>query len=356
MTALLAPLCVYAIVLALHLLLPARWTPGYVTDPATGQPLRYRLNGLRVLFATLALYALACALGWLPWDFFYVHRLAMAAGACALGLAFTLAIVLPAPRHKGLLADLYLGRLANPQWGGGRLDAKMFLYLVGAVMLELNLVSFTAYHLMLFPDDPSEGVILYALLFSFFVVEYLNFEEVHLYTYDFMAERVGFKLGWGCLVFYPFFYPIGLWALADRPDPHTLTPLLVLYALLFFAGWVLARGANLQKFWFKRDPQAKAFGLLEPRAISDGRRHVLASGFWGLSRHINYLGEILMATGLTLCLGYPTAIAPWLYPLYYVALLFPRQHYDDRRCAEKYGPLWDEYRRRVPSRIVPGIY
>ena len=29
---------------------------------------------------------------------------------------------------------------------------------------------------------------------------------------------------------------------------------------------------------------------------------------------------------------------------------------DDRRCAEKYGPLWDEYCRRVPYRIIPGIY
>ena len=119
---------------------------------------------------------------------------------------------------------------------------------------------------------------------------------------------------------------------------------------------MLARGANLQKFWSKRDPTAKAFGLLEPRAISAGGKHVLAGGFWGLSRHINYLGEILMATALALCLGHPLELAPWLYPPYYVALLVPLQVYDDRRCAEKYGPLWDEYRRRVPSRILPGIY
>jgi len=354
--ALLGPLTVYAVVLALHLVLPGRWIDGYVRDEATGRLLRYRLNGLRVLFATVALYALACWQGVVPWDFFYLHRWEMVSGACGIGLLFTLAMVLPAPHWKGGLADFYLGRLANPQWGGGRVDAKMLLYLVGAVMLELNLLSFTAHHRMVYRSDPSPGVVLYTALFSFFLVEYLNFEEVHLYTYDFMAERVGFKLGWGCLVFYPFFYPVGLWALADRPNPHTPGPLLALYAGIFFAGWVLARGANLQKFWFKRDPSAKAFGLLEPRAISDGARHVLAGGFWGLSRHINYLGEILMATGLALSLGYPTAIGPWLYPLYYVVLLLPRQIDDDRRCAEKYGPLWDEYCRRVPSRIIPGIY
>lgn len=351
-----APLAVYTTVLLLHLVLPGRWTDGYVLDPATSQPLRYRLNGLPVLGVTIAGYATACLLGWIPWGFFYLHRWEMAAGACALGILFTLAIVLPAPPRQGLLADLYLGRLANPQWGGGRLDAKMILYLVGAVMLELNVLSFAAYHVETHPSDPSSGVILYALLFTFFVTEYLHFEQVHLYTYDFMAERVGFKLGWGCLVFYPFFYPVGLWAVADRPDPHTPAPLLAVYALVFFAGWILARGANLQKFQFKRDRNAKAFGVLAPHAISGDGKHVLASGFWGLSRHINYLGEILMASGLTLSLGYPLALGPWLYPLYYVALLVPRQIDDDRRCAEKYGPLWQEYCERVPSRIIPGVY
>ena len=66
--------------------------------------------------------------------------------------------------------------------------------------------------------------------------------------------------------------------------------------------------------------------------------------------------EIAMATGLTLALGWPALPAPWLYPLYYVLLLVPRQLADDRRCAEKYGELWHEYERRVPKRIIPGIY
>ena len=47
---------------------------------------------------------------------------------------------------------------------------------------------------------------------------------------------------------------------------------------------------------------------------------------WGLSRHINYLGEILQALALALP-GYLTAgsLVPFLYPLYYVALMLPRQ-------------------------------
>ena len=354
MPALLWPVPLYALVFALHLLLPARTVDGYMKG-ADGRPLRYRLNGLLVLVVTVGLWGAACHQGLLAWDAFWVHRWELAAGACALGLAFTGWVVFREPPVAGwgLLKQLYLGRAEQPQFLGGRVDAKMFLYLVGAVVLELNVLSFGAAHHLRHPGDPSPGVFLYVALFSFFLAEYLFFERVHLYTYDFVAERVGFKLGWGCFVFYPYFYGVGLWTTADLPNPHTPAPLLAAVALLFFLGWTFARGANLQKYWFKTDPTRKAFGLWAPEAL-EGR--VLVNGFWGLSRHVNYLGELLMATALALSLGYPAEPGPWLYPLYYVALLFPRQAADDRRCAQKYGPLWDTYRQRVRWRIIPFVY
>jgi delta14-sterol reductase len=260
-----------------------------------------------------------------------------------------------AANGKGLLADFFFGRAPNPQWLGGRIDAKMWLYMVGATMLGLNIYSFAAHHILSHPGDPSPGVILYAALFTFFLSEYLFFERVHLYTYDFFAERMGFKLGWGCLLFYPYFYTIGLWTTAELPNPQTPAAMLAASAIVFFAGWSLARGANMQKYTFKRDPAAKFIGLA-PEALSDGKHKLLVNGFWGASRHINYLGEFLMAIGLALALGYPTHIGPWLYPLYYIALLVPRQIDDDRRCAGKYGALWSEYTKRVPYRIIPGVY
>jgi protein-S-isoprenylcysteine O-methyltransferase Ste14 len=354
---LLAPLAVYAAITLLHLAIPARCVDGYVVDPTTQRPYRYRLNGPAVYLSVIGLWALLCSRGWLDWDFFWTTRWAGLVGACVLGLLFTFWVVLTAPATgKGLAADLYLGRVANPRWAAGRLDAKMWLYLVGATMLGLDLYSFAMHHRLSFPDDPSPGVTLYVALFSFFLGEYLFFERVHLYTYDFFAERVGFKLGWGCLCFYPRFYAIGLWAVADLPNPHPSTTALAAAAIVFAAGWSLARGANMQKYTFKRDPNASFLGWMTPAAVTDGERSLLVSGFWGVSRHVNYLGEILMATGLTLALGRPGAWATWLYPLYYVALLVPRQIDDDRRCATKYGPLWKVYCERVPYRIVPGVY
>ena len=351
-----APWAVFAGIFVLHLVLPARRVAGYVRDERSGNVLRYRLNGPRVFLFTAGLWFAAGTSGVLPWDWLWQHRWPGAAGALILGLVVSAAVVLTAPGSGGnLLRDLYLGRRANPQPFGGRADAKMFLYLAGAVLLELNLLSFAAHHFLTHPEDPSPGVVLHLALFTWFVCDYLVFERVHLYTYDLFAERLGFKLVWGCLAWYPYFYAVGLWSVADLPDPEAPAWLLVLAAALFFGGWTLSRGSNLQKFRFKRDPE-RAFLGIRPRALGDGERRLLVSGFWGLSRHVNYLGEILMAVGLTLALGRPGMLGPWLYPLYYLALLVPRERDDDRRCAAKYGPLWERYRDQVRWRIVPGIY
>jgi len=233
-----------------------------------------------VFAVVIATYVALASRGVIAWDVLYAARWELVATAIVVGLVFTLAIVLPAPATgKPLVADLFLGRLENPQWG--RVDAKMFLYLIGAVTLELMLLGFAAHHVLVFSWDGSRGILVYTALFSFFLVEYLWFERVHLYTYDFVAERVGFKLGWGCLAFYPFFYCIGAWFAADSADPDPSTLRLVASVALFFAGWSLARGANLQKFTFKTRPELARWGPFTQTALVDGDRRVLVAGCGG---------------------------------------------------------------------------
>ncbi|MCW3125637.1 MAG: ergosterol biosynthesis protein [Bacteroidetes bacterium] len=352
----LAPVFIYAFIFVLNAIVPGRWVVGYASKPNSTEKLKYRLNGLIILFLVVGCWAALCHYGLVAWDWLYIYRWYGLAGAVSFGLIFSLAIVLPnAPVKRSFFADFYLGRLENPQLWGGRIDAKMWLYLVGAVMLELNVLSFTAHHYLLYGEASSHGIFVCAGLLTYFLIDYLTFEEVHLYTYDLFAERVGFKLGWGCIAFYPYFYSIPLWSTVSLAPAPTPDYLLVVYALIFLTGWSISRGANLQKYFFKKDPK-KIFLGITPETITDGKRTLLVNGFWGLSRHINYLGEILMATGIVLAVGYPLLPWPWLYPLYYVVLLFPRQIDDDKRCAAKYGPLWDEYLKRVPKRIVPWVY
>jgi delta14-sterol reductase len=352
----LAPVLIFGLIFLLNLLLPGRWVNGYVTREGTEEKLRYRLNGLTVFILIVLIWYLLGRFSLVPFDWLYRFRWYGVAGACVSGLIFSLVIVFSGkPVRKSLLADLFLGRIPNLQISGGKVDIKMWLYLAGAIMLELNVLSFLSFHYSAYGQETSPGVFLASALLSFFVIDYLTFEEVHLYTYDLFAERIGFKLGWGCLVFYPYFYAIPLWATVSLPDPGTPAWLLSVYVILFMAGWTLSRGANLQKYLFKKSPE-RAFLWIKPRTLTDGRNMLLVNGFWGMSRHINYLGEILMASAIVLAAGYPANIWPWLYPLYYVLLLSRRQADDNRRCSAKYGILWQEYKRKVPWKIIPYIY
>lgn len=351
-----APIIVYLYITILNAIVPGRWVIGYVTKTGTDEKLKYRLNGLLVLIISVSTWAGFCASDFLAWDWFYTVRWSALFGAISFGIIFSLLLVLPFPKvRNNFLADFFFGRLENPQLWGGRIDAKMWLYLIGAVMLEINILSFAAHHYFLFGAEANFGLFVATGLLTYFVIDYLTFEEVHLYTYDFFAERVGFKLGWGCIAFYPFFYSIPFWSTASLPNAGQSSWLIGSGAIVFFTGWSFARGANMQKYFFKKNPNKRFLGI-QPEVISDGNKTLLVNGFWGLSRHINYLGEILMATGIVLAVGQLSVPWAWLYPLYYVALLFPRQYDDDKRCAEKYGSLWKDYVNKVPYRIIPKIY
>lgn len=260
----------------------------------------------------------------------------------------------------------------NPSWPGG-LDAKMWLYVVGAVQLELNILSTVAAHVYgrrtLSVDGGIQlgdgysigyGMFTYAALLSFFVVDYMIMEHVHLQTYDLFRERIGLKLIWGCMFFYPFFYAIGGISLATAPNKDISLPLAVACFILFFIGWTLTRGANLQKSACKAGQEKFIWcgRRVNMSTVPGSNGRILNAGFWGLSRHVNYLGEILQALSLALPGFFATgSLVPFLYPLYYVALFIPRQIDDDAICSKKHGEkIWNEYIKTVPYRIVPYIY
>jgi len=349
------PWIIYAIITMLHYCLPGRRLTGYVRHSQTGELLKYRLNGRLVLIISMALWFLLGYMGWVSYDWLYTIRWYSLAGAFILGLIFSFLMVLPYPSTgRSWFADMFFGRLENPQSRNSRIDAKVWLYLIGAVMLQLNVLSFTAHHYLVF-GKISSSILLCAIMLTFFVWDYLSFEKVHLYTYDFFAERVGLKLGWGCLTFYPYFYLISLWSTVDLQNPNIPLWLLFCFGLFFISGWILSRGANMQKYFFKIHPE-KTFLGIKPATISDGKNTLLANGFWGISRHINYLGEIIMSLAIALSVGYPGILWVWLYPLYYIVLLSMRQIDDDKRCSSKYGNLWEVYTKKVKYRIIPYLY
>jgi delta14-sterol reductase len=432
----------YWAVLLLHVLLPAYECTGYVCD-WSGEPLTYRLNGPLVLAVAVGLPVYLCSTGTLPLSvltYAAENLWSCVAYANVLGLAGALTLVkawplepsfrcltvdqaelrsraakgeevsksiAPAPRRNAA-AHFFFGTAFNPRVAG--IDIKMALYALGAAGLVWNLVAALALRLSTH-GELTTALSVYAAMLLWFTCEYMCLEVIHLYTYDLMCEKLGFKLCWGCLVFYPFFYCVGVWSLVVAPKGADISnEAAAAIGAVFLCGWVLTRGANVQKFLYKTRGArpVSVLGLFEVPMEVVPRTRLLCTGFWGLARHVNYLGEIIQAFALALP-GYLVSLdgplyyrlLPWLYPLYCaphslsgplnlwgthppppsplprarlvspypntssprpshladVALFIPRQMDDDKQMEAKYGSAaFREYARRVPYRIVPGVW
>ena len=82
---------------------------------------------------------------------------------------------------------------------------------------------------------------------------------------------------------------------------------------------------------------------------------VLSLGFWGVTRHANYLGDLILSFCMCATCGIKNVL-PYTYIIFMTWLLLNRCSRDDARCTGKYGKYWEEYKRRVPYSLIPGIY
>ena len=81
----------------------------------------------------------------------------------------------------------------------------------------------------------------------------------------------------------------------------------------------------------------------------DGKTHksiLLCSGFWGISRHFNYVGDMIFA--FSMCLACWTFnFAANFYLIMLSAILIHRIQRDNDRCLGKYGAYWEKYCKTV---------
>ena len=355
------PLLIFAVFFLAQLILPGKWVPGYVINPQTGEPRKYRLNGILVFAVAVIVWAFE--LTGMPRDWFYRSSIYAVAGGTVFTTIFAIIAVFGQPQGKikNPLLALWDGRAQEMSFFNDRFDVKMYFYVVGGTMLALNALSGAAYNYEIFGENFNPGVFLYAAFFTFYVLDYFIFERVQLYTYDLIHEGLGFKMFWGGLVVYGWLFVLPLWGMAAYPSPGFSSGWTYFWLIgtpvLFLSGWVISRGANLQKYTFKRWPDRKFLGIIEPEYIQAGDRKILCSGLWGVARHFNYLGEGFLGLSIALVFGYFTNPWAWTYFVFVVTFFTFRQHFDDAYCAEKYGAeKWAEYQARVKYRIFPGIY
>ncbi|XP_006861008.1 PREDICTED: delta(14)-sterol reductase isoform X2 [Chrysochloris asiatica] len=296
--------------------------------------LQYPINGFQALVLTALVVGLGVAVG-LPLGTLPEMLLPLAFASTLTAFVFSLLLYLkallapasalaPGGNSGNPIYDFFLGRELNPRIR--YLDFKYFCELrpglIGWVLINLALLVQEAK----LRGSSSLAMWLVNGFQLLYVGDALWHEEAILTTMDITHDGFGFMLLFGDITWVPFTYSLQAQFLLHHPQALEL-------------------------------PMASAICLLndlETISTATGRQ-LLVSGWWGMVRHPNYLGDLIMALAWSLPCG-TSHLLPYFYLLYFTALLVHREARDERQCLQKYGLAWREYCRRVPYRILPYIY
>lgn len=338
---------------ALHLALPAVVREGQPLGD--GRALTYRLNGWSSFWVTWLVVG-AAWLGGLPAGIAYDEFGALLTTATIV--AFTAALFVfvrdrsrAAPGGGGLHGYV-MGVSLNPRVR--TFDLKFFCESRPSLMLWAVINASLAakqYELMGYVTTPMLLVTAFQL---FYVADYFFHEDAVLTTWDIKHERFGWMLCWGCLVWVPFTFSIQAYYLVTHTHDVPAAAVVAIVALNV-AGYVIFRGGNLQKHRFRRDPTQPVWGRPPQYIRTASGSLLLTSGWWGVARHLNYFGDLLMGLAWCLPAGFEHPL-PYFYIAYFVILLVHRERRDHAMCLQKYGRDWEAYCRKVRWRIVPGLY
>ncbi len=349
---------IFALWISVQILLyrfaPGKWCEG--TPLADGSRLAYRINGWFSFCISLVLFGVAAASGLMPLALLYEQAGPLLSTATIFAYVFSLLLYLlgapPRDAKDGSGVRAYfLGITLNPRIGN--FDLKFFCEsrpgLIAWVLLDLSLAAEQwRQHGSL--TMPMCLVVAFQFLY---VADFFWHEEAILTTWDIKHENFGWMLAWGDLVWVPFIYSLQAFYLVQHTHELPWWGVAAIIALNLF-GYVLFRGANRQKHRFRRDPEGLIWGK-KPAYISTERGSLLSSGWWGIARHVNYTGDLMMALAWCLpCLfGSPL---PYFYVIFFLVLLLHRERRDHSACLGKYGADWEEYCRRVRWRMIPYVY
>jgi protein-S-isoprenylcysteine O-methyltransferase Ste14 len=299
---------------------------------------------------------------------------------------------LAAGGHTGnLLYDWYIGRELNPRVVVpfiGEIDLKEWCELrpgmMGWIILNCAWCA-QQYRNYGFVTD---SIVCITVVQALYILDSWWFEPAILTTMDITTDGFGMMLAFGDLVWVPFVYSQQTRYLSVHPlslGPVGLAGMLSLIGL----GFYIFRSANLQKNAFRTNPNDPKVAHLKYIQTKTGSK-LLTSGWWGVARHINYLGDWIQSwpyslpTGLA---GYQIMAAgslpdsfesayvladgrqviqgsakgwaipiTYFYVVYFAILLIHRDRRDDEKCHRKYGDDWEKYKKIVRWRIVPGVY
>jgi 7-dehydrocholesterol reductase len=337
-----------------------------------GHRLKYNINGLQAWIITHSLFAVVVYFNII--DATVIAKNWMQLFLIANVIGFTLSLFAYVKAFKSpsypdddkvtgiWYYDFVMGIEFNPRVFG--IDMKLFFNgrpgIIGWTLINW---SFATYQIQKF-GVLTNSMILVNILQAIYVIDFFWNEDWYLRTIDISHDHFGWVLAFGDTVWLPFMYTLqSVYLTNNYVEISSLSFWLIL--ILGLVGYTVFRLANYQKNLFRQnDPtKIKMFGrtpvYIECRyATKDGINHrstLLISGLWGVSRHMNYTGDLLLSLAYCLACGF-NSIVPYFYVVYMTILLVTRCWRDETRCQHKYGKDWETYCKIVPYRFIPYVY
>ncbi|THV07352.1 ERG4/ERG24 ergosterol biosynthesis protein [Dendrothele bispora CBS 962.96] len=339
--------------------------PGAViqgTKLRNGQTKKYKINA----FSTFLL-ALGLVTGWIyrfgpeSFTFLYEKWVGFVTASVLMSVVQAVFVYVMSFQEGRLLAlggnsgnfiyDFYIGRELNPSIGS--FDIKSFNELRPGLILwaliDISMACEQAVRRGGFANV-TDSMWLVLLFQIGYVGDGLYNEPAIFTTMDIITDGFGFMLSVGDLAWVPFVYSLqARYLVFNQVELGPVATALVV--ILDGTGYYIFRAANGEKNDFRNGKNPKGLEFFTTKSGSK----LLTSGWWGRSRHPNYLGDLLMALAWSLPTGFETPIT-YFYVTYFAVLLVHRQMRDDENCEKKYGEDWEKYKKMVPYRIIPYVY
>jgi len=225
------------------------------------------------------------------------------------------------------------------------------------------LLAFTFTMASYFKSGFSAGILVNLLLQLVYLHNFFDYEPAFLTAFSIRDERAGFYPVWGCMNLVPALYTYSTYYFVNHPPDFTYLEsvilLLVGIAIITIKYMIdnekdkfkLANG-NLN-VWGK-----KATFIEAEYQTTDGlkKARLLTSGFWGISRHLNYVFELLSALTWSMVGLRSNSIQPFIYAIFLFFFLLHRTYKNEKKCSEKYGTHWQHYCKIVNYKFIPYVY
>ncbi len=366
-----AQLAAIFLIFQLFLLVAVPYTRFVANPTPMGNRPEYRINGVLCFFITHALLGAAHFAGWWRYGVVFDEFGPMLAVLNLVALVATVLLYIRgivAPTNSdsgrtkhGIIWDLWHGTELHPEIAG--VSLKQLINCRFAMMgWSVAIVAFAMKQAEIY-GSPAVSTMTSCTLQLLYILKFFWWEAGYFNTVDIIHDRFGFYIFWGCSSFLPSVYTLTSLYLSSK-----YVPLNTAQAIALLLSGTAALWAN-----YDTDRQRQAFRAAggkdpiwgkKPRIVrveyttGDGKKRksiLLASGWWGISRHINYVFELTLALCWSLPAG-SSGFTPYIYFFFLLILLTDRAYRDELRCSEKYGAGYDIYCKIVPYRMLPGIY